>query len=199
MFLNLLLFSLFWNGLYLFCAPFINHIKINKNNISFIHCLICSLLAYNNCTTPNYIYLYYFSSSYFIWDMAYILYNKQLSNSLYIYHHLVSLWALYALIQGNNSKLINYVFLLSETSNIFNFLVYHLIKIKSRKSIINVFSIIQLLWFFYFRLIHISSLVYDNFFLVEDRLFAYTLGTIHILSGVWVYKQFTTLKANLLN
>ena len=199
MYINLLLFSLFWNALYLWNKKYIKNTKINKNSISFIHCLGCSLLAYINYIYPNYVYLYYFCSSYFIWDMLYILYNKQWSNSLYIYHHLVSIWALYELIHENNSKLINLVFLLGEVSNIFNFIVYHLIKIKSRKSIINLFSIIQILWFSYFRLIYISWVIYNNFFLVKNRLFAYTLITIHILSGIWVYKQVDFLRKNLIN
>ena len=203
----LFIYILLWNLFNQSTKKYIIDNKINKNLISFSHSVVCCLLAYtnyndnsnndnsNNDNSNNYyMYLYYFSTSYFIWDTLYILYNKEWSNSLYIYHHLVCLYALNELVNNNNCSLINEVFLIGELSNFFNFIVYHTIKMKVKTYVINSLKVIQLLWFSFFRLIWITNIVYNNFLIVENRVFVYILLTIHFLSIVWVYKQFISVK-----
>ena len=197
----LFIWILLWNQFSQSTKKYIINKKINKNLISFTHSIVCCLLAYNkyndnnnDTITNNYMYLYYFSTSYFIWDTLYILYNKEWNNSLYIYHHLVCLYALNNLVNNNNCSLINEIFLIGEISNFFNFIVYHAIKIKVKTYIINCLKVIQLLWFSFYRLIWITNIIYNNFLIVENRVFVHILLTIHLLSIVWVYKQFISIK-----
>ena len=201
----LFIWILLWNQFSQSTKKYIINKKINKNLISFTHSIVCCLLAYNNnndnnavtnndTITNNYMYLYYFSTSYFIWDTLYILYNKEWSNSLYVYHHLVCIYALNELVNNNNCSLINEVFLVGEISNFFNFIVYHTIKIKVKTYVINSLKLIQLLWFSFFRLIWLTNIIYNNFLIVENREFVYIVLTIHLLSIVWIYKQFISVK-----
>ena len=198
----LLIFILLWNFFYLSTKKYIFDKKISKNIISFSHSVICSLLAYNNYNdneNNQFIYLYYFSTSYFVWDTLNILYNKEWSNSLYIYHHIVCLYTLNELVNNNNSSLINEIFLIGEVSNFFNFIVYHIIKIKVKTYIINILKVIQLIWFSFFRLIWITYIIFNNFLSIQNRVFFHILLTIHLLSVVWVYKQFISIKKCLMH
>ena len=110
--------------------------KINKNIVSFIHCLGCIILAYINLVDTNNKIIYYWSTSYFLWDTIKLLYNREFSSGLYMYHHVLCIWALNELYYNRAVNIISYLFYFGEISNIFNFIVYHLIKINLLKLIL---------------------------------------------------------------
>ena len=166
--------------------------KINKNIVCFTHSTLCTAFAYYNTLqdSPNYNLLYFFSFSYFVWDIIYILYNKDCKDLIFIYHHIICLIALNSLIKNNNSEIINKIFFLGEASNFFNYITYHCIKFNYFKNNLIILKIVQFIWFFYFRMIMISLYIYHDFHKLDNKKFGYLLLTVHILSFLWIYNQF---------
>uniref|UniRef100_A0A6C0IXX4 TLC domain-containing protein n=1 Tax=viral metagenome TaxID=1070528 RepID=A0A6C0IXX4_9ZZZZ len=175
--------------------------KLNKNIISFTHSILCTVIAYQNILQdlPNYHLLYNFSFGYFLWDIIYILINRDYNDLMFIYHHIICLLALNSMINNNDSEIINKVFFFGEASNFFNYVVYHCIKLDYLKKNIIFLKILQFLWFFYFRMILISQTIYEEFNNLNNKYFGYVLLSIHVLSFLWMSKQFKKISNYLLN
>lgn len=189
---NLLL--LFWPFLYFFLNNKLNfNENINRNILSGIHSILCSGLAFmaiNLSQQHNlYIILYYISKTYFEWDILYILFKKKWSEVAYIYHHSVCLFALNELYYNINISELLYIFLYGEISNIFNYIVYHLIKINASDKNIDFFKFLQIIWFSYFRVYHLSIIVYNSFYLINNRYVACNLLVIYLMGLFWCYNQ----------
>lgn len=170
--------------------------KVSRNIVSFTHSVTCSLISYLTLQTNlNPMVLYYFSLSYFLWDNCLILYNK-LNEIPYIYHHIVCLTALMNLYYGINEQEITTIFYYGEISNIFNYIVYHLMKLNTtNKSKFLLFvKTIQVGWFSYFRVYVFSQMLYNYFYLLESKYLAYNLGIIYLMGLMWGYKQFQKLR-----
>lgn len=196
--------SLFlWEYLYRFLQDkkITNTRKSNKNIISFTHSIITTAITYYNISHDlnSYNILYNFSFSYFIWDIIYILLNKDFNDLIYIYHHIICLFALNSLTNNSDSKIINKLFYYGEASNFFNYIVYHCIKLNYSKKSLTFLKIVQFLWFFYFRMILISKSIYTDFNSIDNKYLAYVMLTIYILSFVWLSKQFKSIINYLLN
>jgi hypothetical protein len=98
----------------------------------------------------------------------------------YMYHHLVTLLFLFS---NYSSGLIHLLLLNAELSNLPGYIVYHKLKIKKN---CNFEKVIQLLFFFYFRLYKFSTFVfkyYENNFIMNNLLVIYFLGQL------WFVKQ----------
>ena len=121
--MSLFLLILIWEYLQsIFRKIYISN-KINKNLVSFVHCIGCIIFSYNNILEYNSNnYLYYWSMSYFTWDIIKLIFNRDFADGLYIYHHILCLWALNELYLKKSVEVINYLFFYGEISNIFNFI-----------------------------------------------------------------------------
>ena len=169
--------------------------SIAKNALSFTHSVGCTILsAIHIYTNYNYNFLqnsiYHISSSYFLWDTLQILFSgKVKKNFVYIYHHIVCLLMLYEFSMLNNLDIITNLFFVGELSNFFNYIVYHLIKVKSNKLKIFGFQILQLIWFGIFRVYYFSIVFIGYFTSIENRILAYMLGSIYLMGFVWGWGQ----------
>ena len=195
-----LITTFMWGGFYYYVTEKINNYKdnfnthstkVSRNIVSFSHSTICTLLAYLTLQTSlNPIVLYYFSLSYFLWDTCLIVYNQLTDEIPYIYHHAVCLMALYNLNNGVNVNEITTIFYYGEMSNVFNYIVYHLLKQKStNNSLLLSVKTMQVGWFSYFRVYVFTQLLYAYFSLIESRFLVYNLGCIYIMGLMWGYKQ----------
>lgn len=177
-------------NIYQFNLPY----YINRNYISFLHSISCTYLSYKNINNfNNFKYISHdLSISYFIWDIIYIIYYnykfKRLKELPYIYHHLVCIFALNQLHYNNTFELTE-IFFYGEISNFLNYIVYFLIKKKYKSSIFIYFKIIQIIWFSYFRFYIFSYILYNNFFIINNRLLAYNLLIIYLIGLFWGFNQ----------
>jgi len=170
--------------------------NINRNYISFAHSVSVSIISYLNIYySINYL-LHYISWTYFIWDTLYILYNniknRNTKEFIYIYHHVVCLFALNE-IDNVNSYEINQIFFYGELSNFFNYIVYHLIKTMSSEKNIIIFRIIQLLYFSYFRIYILTQLNFTYYPLIQNKFLKYNIFIIYLLGILCGNKQLKNL------
>lgn len=168
----------------------INDAKINRNFLSLEHCIYC---IFNSYIYENYfIDLHFISLGYFLWDTIYILQNnikqKKLQEVLYIYHHLVCLYALKEF-KINNSLEINNLFKIGELSNIVNYLVYYLIKKNFDIKYINCVKFFQIINFTYYRIFIFTYKIFEYYYVINNRFLLYNLIAIYILGLIWGYNQ----------
>jgi hypothetical protein len=149
--------------------------NISRNAVSFSHSLLTSALIGFNFKHEI---ITLCSGSYFIWDLLHMLENRIQYG--YMYHHLVTLLFLFS----NYSPIFIHKLLLNaEISNFPGYIVYHKLKIKKK---CNFEKVIQLLFYFYFRIYKFSTFVfkyYENNFIMNNLLVIYFLGQ------VWFVKQ----------
>jgi len=122
-------------------------------------------------------------------DILYICIYTFTAEILYVYHHIVLLYALNSLKNNiNSNEIINLLFI-GEISNIFNYIVYHLIKKNINKNIIFKFRIIQVLWFLYFRGYILTYYIIKYYEIANSKILFNLLFSIYILGLVWGYHQ----------
>ena len=173
--------------------------KINRNIVSFSHSVGCTLIAsiptyFNIISCKNMILpLYYFSTSYFVWDSTYIFLKRYWNEYMFIYHHFVCLLALNELYYGINTELLFRIFYYGEASNFFNYIVYHMIKKNYNKKYLLITKSLQVSWFSYYRIYLFTELLYNNVHLIENKFLAYNLVVMYGLGLFWGIKQFLAL------
>ena len=195
--MNFYYFNL-WIILYFFNSLILKiDTNINRNYLSFAHSFSVSIISYFNIYYSINFLLHYISWTYFIWDTIYILYNnikyRNTKEFLYIYHHVICLFALNQIDNNINSNEINQIFFYGEVSNFFNYIVYHLIKTKRTENKIIIFKIIQLLHFCYFRIYIFTCLMFSIFPLFQNKFLKYNIFILYLLGIFWGIKQFKNL------
>lgn len=152
--------------------------KICRNIVSFSHSFLTVCLIYFNV---NFSLIIVNSVSYFIWDIIHMFEHNSV-DYLYVYHHLSAiLMFLY------NSELIKKILFNAELSNFPTYLVYH--KLKLGKSC-DFEKIIQLVWFFYFRIIVFTKFVfmyYENNFILNNLVGIYLLGIFWFFNQLYIF------------
>ena len=184
-----LIYYFLWPSSYVSFSSMFNS-KIRRNYCSFIHSTVVTSMILNNYLNNNAYYkeIASFSSSYFIWDSFEILYNKR-NEKLYLYHHIVMLYLLGNIYFNINVKELLFIFFIGEISNFFNYIVYHMIKIKTKKNILSIFKIIQFLWFSYFRLYILTPCITKFYNVLESDFLYYNLIIIYLIGLKWCIKQ----------
>ena len=167
---------------------------ILRNYLSFSHSAISSLLTYLSLSMSQPIWIQQLiiavSGSYFVWDTFYICLKQQWKKEcLYLYHHAVCLLLLWNLWIGINPYWLTYTVMIGEISNLWNYIVYHMIKMKSSLQLILPMKIIQVGWFSYFRMVCLSSALLTNFHELQGVLLPYNLLVIYGMGLLWGYKQ----------
>ena len=173
--------------------------KIKNNYVSFTHALSCTFVSGTSIYFNYPIYLQNIllklSTTYFSWDTFLMIFNKEYNNVPFIYHHIVCFYMLYKLKHNEETELITNVFFIGELSNLFNYIVYHMIQTKQPKHIINKMKIIQLLWFSYFRVFYMSKMLYNHFSNIKDNILAFNLVSVYMMGLFWGFKQLKSIIA----
>lgn len=198
------LFYLFWPMFFL--MNWIQEIpkKISTNYLSFVHSVGATSLSYYLISNdfniqPNWIridseLIFHYSMSYFIWDSLQILYNTGWKKEwAYLLHHSICLIMLGKLYLGENVEEIVNILFVGEASNFFNYVVYHMIKKKIKYSTVIKIKVIQMMWFVYFRIYWFSLIVYEYYFLFEDRIIPNILMIVYFMGYVWGAGQMKSL------
>ena len=89
--------------------------------------------------------------------------------------------------------MIIHLLFIGEISNIFNYIVYHLIKKNINQNIILKFRIIQVLWFLYFRGYILTYYIIKYYEIVNSKILFNLLFSIYILGLVWGYRQLKSI------
>ena len=175
-------------------------VKISLNALSFYHCLVTTILSklYLHNLESTYLHntLVTFSSSYFIWDSMQIIIRKRWKEEwAYLYHHFVILFMLYQLNNKVDTYLLTNILFLGELSNVFNYIVYYMIKTKDSKKNILIISTIQMIWFIYFRVYKFTEYIIMNLsqFQKNNYLLVAFLLTIYIMGFMWGIGQMKNL------
>ena len=171
--------------------------KIKNNYVSFTHALSCSVVSgtsiYFNYPIHLQNILLRISTTYFTWDTFLMIFNKEYNNIPFIYHHIVCFYMLYKLNHNEETELITNVFFIGELSNLFNYIVYHMIQTKQPKHLITKIKMIQLLWFGYFRVFYMSRMLYNHYSKIKDNILAFNLVSVYMMGFVWGYNQFKSI------
>ena len=173
---------------------------INRNYLSFLHSISTTLILYTHQDYLNYL-THYLSTTYFIWDTIFILYNniknKNFKEILYIYHHFVCLFALLQTAYNINTMEINKLFFYGEASNFFNYIVYHAIKYEYSKKYITLFKTLQIINFSYFRIFLFTDMIFTTLYLIKNKFLALNFIIIYILGLFWGIKQIKSFVVSL--
>ena len=161
--------------------------KVRRNIVSASHCALAIALGRLDVNP----YLTFMNSwSYFIWDTMYVLTRRPIDWTMLV-HHTLSL-CLFTTRSTLKHKVETLT--LMETGNIFNYIVYALIKHK--KDTFGIRSI-QFLWFGYYRLVKFPIFVSTNFEQFNLRLYEQCIVYMIIAMGyIWTIvmaKQLSTL------
>ena len=161
--------------------------KVRRNIVSASHCAL--VIALGRLDVNPYLTLMN-SWSYFIWDTMYVLTRRPIDWTMLV-HHILSL-CLFTTRSTLKHKVETLT--LMETGNIFNYIVYDLIKHK--KDTFGIRSI-QFLWFGYYRLVKIPIFISTNFEQFNLRLYEQCILYMIIAMGyIWTIvmaKQLSTL------
>lgn len=167
------------------------------NYISFFHAISSFIFCYIYFNTNNKKMLSTIivgnTGGYYLYDTVdqYVKLNNKfsISNILYLYHHLVSLYTF------NNYNLDNYKLLYSlyfaEVANIPTKCVYYLLteeKINKKKYFLtNVIKIIQLLSYLYVRIYKVSAIAYSVYYSDDDNFPLYLNVPMIFLGYLWTW------------
>jgi len=175
-----------------------NDYKIKKNAISAFHSIIsiCFSILYiwfpENTLYKE--YLYYFSSTYFIWD-SYLIIIQDLREELFLYHHIVALYILHNIYKSPINYILNYMFLTGELSNLTYYPVYHYMKSFDFKHYqlgsnylqyrLKLCRHIQIVWYILFRYFVFGYFALKFSCKIENRFLLYNLYIIYLLGICW--------------
>jgi len=179
-------------------------ISVSNNIVSLFHCL---LFMVHHTYNYNLDYAVHMSISYYIHDLIYIfsfLYKMKLKDEFktrfpFIVHHFIGIYLLKESLVGENKIQLLHGYNILETSNIMLYISYHLHKEYPDYIRLNVVSeFFQLLWYFYFRIIHFSLFVYTNkmhFFQFKFTV-KFVTTALYIMGIIWSCKL---IKKNIKN
>ena len=191
------IFYLIWpTGLIINHYKFKTPNKIFKNFLSFVHSLGVVALSsvfiqsnHSNGFVRN--TLYYFSRSYFIYDsLQIIISGRVITDKLLILHHGLSLVSLSGLYIDPEAYSVSYCII--ELSNLFNYIVYHMIKSHYCEFKILCTKLLQIIWVFYFRIYCIGNMLYKYGYIVNYSVIIPGI-IIYVMGILWWGKQCNTL------
>ena len=182
-----------------------NDQKIKRNAMSAFHSVVSltfSILYY--CFPDNTFYrdsLYYFSSTYFIWD-SYLIILKKLPEGAFIYHHIVALYMLQHIYDSPVSNMVNWAFLTGEMSNLTFYPVYHYMKsfdfknyqIGTHDNLYNTLKKWRLVQGFWYVLLRYFVFGYFAWKFPEKITNKLLLGNLYMVYLMGIYWGFNTMR-----
>jgi hypothetical protein len=195
----------FWNTLTNEISKY-KQLDVSNNIISLIHCLLFMVHHDNHYNVE---YAVHMSIGYYIYDLIYIISSLYKSKSKdefnrrypFIIHHFIGLYLLNACISdtGESNFHLLYGYNILEKSNIMLYVSYHLHKEYASYFHLNIISeFFQVLWYFYYRIIKLSSFTFNN----KTHFFHFRYPTqvviiiLYFMGIVWSYKL---IKKNIKN
>jgi hypothetical protein len=183
----------------------LNDKKIKRNAISAFHSatsLIFSMLYF--WFPENTFYrdsLYYFSSTYFIWD-SYLIIIKKLPEEAFLYHHIVALYMLQHIRNSTVSNMVNWAFLIGELSNLTFYPVYHYMKTFDFKNYqigtndnlynsLKKWRHIQAFWYIFLRYFVFGYFAWKFPERIQNKLL---LGNLYLVYFMGIFWGFNTIK-----
>ena len=166
-----------------------------RNIINLTHSICSSFLSYNYILNPVISIkkiLFFTSHSFFLYDTMNILDEHYLD----ILHHILSCFTLISFYIGYYEKILIQLFFFAEISNVAIFGHYHIIKTIENENIVLFSSIIEFLWYTYFRVFCMTQILIDNYDLILFTPLSVLL-IIYYMSIDWSYTLFNNLYNNL--
>jgi len=160
--------------------------KLANNFSALFHAVGCSSmgLGYMLSNNPKLLYLFQkFSTGYFLYDTVHsIKHIKQPLSSMYMYHHLATMFYLH-----QNPTIYNTVPILffGELSNIPSYFVYYLIKKGKNKKALTLAKKIQFCVYSFIRLPIATYLTYDVLRTVDNRIPVYSMIPVYLMGLIW--------------
>lgn len=195
----------FWNTLTNEISKY-KQLDVSNNIISLIHCLLFMVHHDNHYNVE---YAVHMSIGYYIYDLIYIIsciYKSKSKDEFnrrypFIIHHFIGLYLLNACISdhGESNFHLLYGYNILEKSNIMLYVSYYIHKEYASYFHLNVISeFFQVLWYFYYRIIKLSSFTFNN----KTHFFQFRYPTqvviiiLYFMGIVWSYKL---IKKNIKN
>ena len=164
---------------------FITSINATLNCIMTIS---VSLNLYLNENDINRKIVFYYGTSYYIWDLFRIVLQKDVKNYFYIYHHYVTILILEYIYLNYESQILNQLFLIGEISNISYHSVANLLKFKNKnETIVQQARKIQIFTHLLLRLI-IPIMYLKRVFNFENKIIMFNLYVMYFVGFLWMYK-----------
>lgn len=169
---------------------------ISYNIVSLVHCL---LFMAHHTYNYNLDYAVHMSISYYMYDLIYIfssIYKLKSKDEIkirfpFIIHHFIGIYLLNEILKEERKTQLIDGYNILETSNIMLYVSYHLHKEYSNYVQLNIVSeFFQLLWYFYFRVIHFSLFVYKNkmCYFQFHMTIKVVIFTLYCMGIIWSYK-----------
>lgn len=157
-----------WEIIFKLSELFYPQQKVCRNIVSFSHSFLSVCFTFFNV---NFHLIAANSVSYFIWDIIHMI-EHNVVDYLYVFHHLATI----LMFSYDSELVIKKILFTAELSNFPTYWVYHKLKLGKNCEIEKK---IQLVWFFYFRIIVLTKFVYlyyENNFVMNNLLGIYFLG-----------------------
>ena len=156
-----------------------------------LNCIITifvSLSYFINENDVNRKIVFYFGTSYYIWDLFRIVLQKDVKNYFYIYHHFVTILMLENIYLDYESRMLNQIFLIGEISNISYHTVTNLLKFKDKKHHwVKRARTIQLGTHLFLRLV-LPAIYLKKVFYLKDKMIILNLYSMYLVGFLWMYK-----------
>lgn len=173
------------------------HFKIINNFVHLIHAVLIIIVFNNISNSNNYSIIINISTGFFIADIIKILIcDNPVKQIIFICHHIIAIVSLY-LISNNFEGLALFglkIFYYLEFSNILLYINYLIIKTNKNHFVILGSTLIQFIWYSYFRLILFTSFLFENFYKLINTYNYYIFTFILLIYLLGVYWALTLLK-----
>lgn len=187
--------------------------SVANNMVSAIHC-VGYVIQYNFNYNMN--YAIHVSIGYYIYDLVYLLRfiytasattNHSIKKStrlskIFAIHHIIVLYLLYDMLIVENVGHLLYIFNLAEISNLMLYVSCHLHKeYPTHKTVISIAEFIQLVLYFYVRLIRCSIIIYQeqSFFKEYSGVGNCCCVILYVMSVLWAGQLVKKNIANIAN
>jgi len=156
-----------------------------------LNCIITifvSLAYFLNETEINRKIVFYYGTSYYVWDLFRIVLQKDVKNYFYIYHHFVTILMLENIYLDYESRMMNQIFLIGEISNISYHTVANLLKFNDKKHHwVKRARTIQIGTHLFLRLV-LPAIYLKKVFYLKDKMIIFNLYSMYLVGFLWMYK-----------
>lgn len=198
----------FWHTITAEIRKYKENKNVANNLVNATHCILY-ITQYNYSETMN--YAIHVSIGFFMYDLLHLLRSiyedttqppqKRFiqQRTVYVFHHITGIYLLYETLFNENPRPFLHAYNLLELSNIMIYVTYHLHKeYPTHKRVISVTQFIQLLWYSYYRIICVSTFLYQNreHFSGNSFVFQCCMAIIYTMGVAW---SCVLLKKNIAN
>ena len=137
------------------------------------------------------------SICYFLYDIGYIVSNNLMfKKRFYLYHHALMILLHYYAYTSNNTYEYIWLFYYGELSNLFTYTTYHYMKTGNQR-LVYISSLIQFLWFWYYRGLLFGSILIPFTFSIDSYLMRILLIPIYVMGIIWGIGLYKNVKRTL--